>query len=151
MVGGVVSAELKRPVSPAEWDAFHSIREFALWRERGLVGLYDRNHPDDGAAGNHPLLLTDAGRPIGVVRVDIDGDVAFLRRVAVVAELRGRGYGRTLLALAEQFASAQGAVSVHSNVDAGAVGFYRRAGYVMSGPALTDGGIPMEKRIQGEW
>jgi GNAT superfamily N-acetyltransferase len=147
MVGGVVNPELNPPVSPAEWDAFHSIREAALWRERGVVGGYDRDHPDDVAAGNHPLLLTDAGRPVGVVRVDIDGDVAYLRRVAVVAEMRGRGYGRTLLSLAEQFASLHGVVQVHSNVDAGAVGFYRRAGYVESGPALADGGIPMQKRI----
>ena len=142
-----MNPELNPPVSPAEWDAFHSIRETALWRERGSLDEYDRMHPDDAAAGNYPLLLTDAGRPVGVVRVDIDGDGAYLRRVAVAADLRGRGYGRTLLALAEQFASMQGVVSVHSNVDAGAVGFYRRAGYVESGPAFTDGGIPMEKRI----
>ena len=142
-----MNPELNPPVSPAEWDAFHSIRETALWRERGLVGEYDSNHPDDAAAGNYPLLLTDAGRPVGVVRVDIDGAVAYIRRVAVVTDLRGRGYGRALLSLAEQFACARGVVSVHSNVDAGAVGFYRRSGYVESGPALTDGGIPMEKRI----
>lgn len=145
-----MNPELNPPVSPAEWEAFHSIRESALWRERGLAGEYDRHHPDDVAAGNHPLLLTDAGRPVGVVRVDIDGAVACLRRVAVAAEPRGRGYGRALLCLAEQFASAHGVVSVRSNVDPGAVGFYRRSGYAKSGPALADGGVPMEKRIQGE-
>jgi GNAT superfamily N-acetyltransferase len=142
-----VNPELNPPVSPAEWDAFHSVRETALWRERGLIGEYDRKHPDDAAAGNYPLLLTDAGRPVGVVRVDIEGADAYFRRVAVVADMRGRGFGRALLSLAEQFASAHGVVSVHSNVDAGAVGFYRRSGYVQSGPALADGGIPMEKRI----
>ena len=141
-----MNLELNPPVSPTEWDAFHSIRETALWRERGLIGEYDRKHPDDVAAGNYPLLLTDAGRPVGVIRVDIAGADAYLRRVAVVADMRGRGYGRALLSLAEQFASAHGVVSVHSNVDVGAVGFYRRSGYV-SGPALSDGGIPMEKRI----
>jgi GNAT superfamily N-acetyltransferase len=145
-----VDPELSPPVSPAEWDAFHAIREDVLWRERGLAAGYDRRHPDDAAAGNHPLLLTDAGRPIGVVRVDIDGSVAYLRRVAVIADVRGRGYGSAMLALAERFAAARGAVSVHSNVDTGAVGFYRRAGYAESGPALADGGVPMEKRISGE-
>jgi len=145
-----VDPELYPPVSPAEWDAFHTIREGVLWRERGLADGYDCRHPDDAAAGNHPLLLTDAGRPIGVVRVDIDGSVAYLRRVAVIAEVRGMGYGSAMLALAEQFAAARGAVIVRSNVDAGAVGFYRRAGYVERGPTLADGGVPMEKRVSGE-
>jgi GNAT superfamily N-acetyltransferase len=142
-----MNPELGPPVSPVEWDAFHSIRETALWRERGLAGEYDRHHPDDSSVGNHPLLLTDDGRPVGVVRVDIDGAVAHLRRVAVAADMRGRGYGRALLSLAEQFASAHGVAGVHANVDAGAVGFYRRAGYEESGPVLADGGVPMEKRI----
>jgi GNAT superfamily N-acetyltransferase len=123
------------------------MRKQALWAERGRAGEYDRRHAGELAPGHHPLLLTKAGWPIGVVRVDSDGEVAYLRRVAVAAEWRGPGYGRALVLEAKAFARVRGAVVARSKVAADAVGFYLRLGFTRDGLSLPDGGVPMLKPL----
>lgn len=140
-----MSLQLRPLATQADWDAYHAIREAELWEARGQSGSYDRAHPDEHAPGNHPMLLVDAGRPVGVVRIDVAGPVAYLRRVAIAADVQGKGYGRQLLALAERFARQQGAVHIRSNVAPDAVGFYRKAGYRELAPASPGEGTPMEK------
>ena len=66
---------------------------------------------------------------IGVVRVEINGTVAWLRRVAIREDLQRQGHGQALLKLAETFAKAQGCDEVRSNVAVEAVRFYERCGY----------------------
>ena len=51
------SDQLRAPESNADWEAYHRIRETVLWEARGRFGVYDRGHPDEHVAGNHPLLL----------------------------------------------------------------------------------------------
>jgi GNAT superfamily N-acetyltransferase len=83
-----------------------------------------------------------------VIRIDIDGGVAWLRRVAVIEELQRAGHGRILLAMAEDFARAEGCDEVRSNVDPGAVGFYERCGYSReSSNHSTSDSVPMLKPL----
>lgn len=81
------------------------------------------------------------------MRVDVAGDTAFFRRVAIREDLQRKGHGRTLLSLAEQFAGAQGCTQACSNVGPGAVEFYRKVGYRERGPALDGGSVPMQKAL----
>ena len=127
--------ELRAPVTDDEWLSFHTIRRRVLFENRGKSEIYIENHPDDRKSGNHPLILLHKGVVIGVVRVDIDESVAWLRRVAIHEDFQRLGHGRVLLQLAEAFAQAQGCSEVRSNAAVEAVGFYERCGYLSE---LTD-------------
>ena len=121
--------ELRAPSSDDEWRTFHDIRREVLFENRSKREAYIENHPDDSKAGNHPFVLLYEGVVIGVVRVDIDGTVAWLRRVAIREDLQRLGHGRVLLRLAESFAKTKGCKEVRSNAAVEAAGFYERCGY----------------------
>ena len=142
--------ELRPPRTDEEWDAYHSIRERVLFEARGRFGEYDRSHPDEHKAGNHPLLLIFEGKPIGVVRVDVAGDTAFFRRVAIKEALQRNNHGRTMLFLAERFARTQGCLRVCSDVDPDAVEFYRKVGYRQGEPVAAGASVPMQKALSRE-
>jgi N-acetylglutamate synthase-like GNAT family acetyltransferase len=125
----ITEHELRAPVSEEEWRALHDIRRKVLFENRGKFDTYIENHPDDFKTGHHPLVLVHKGVVIGVVRVEIDGTVAWFRRVAIREDLQRQGHGHALLKLAETFAKAQGCDEVRSNVAVEAVEFYERCGY----------------------
>jgi hypothetical protein len=52
---------------------YHDIRREVLFEARGQFGVYNENHPDDVAAGNHAKLLLHRGHPVGVIRIDVSG------------------------------------------------------------------------------
>ena len=138
---------LRAPSSDEEWRVYHAIRRKVLFESRGHFGVYDENHPEEFEE-NHPLILILKGVPIGVIKIDIDGGVAWFRRVAVREELQRAGHGRALLTLAEAFARDEGCYEVRSNVAAEAVGFYERCGYSRdSSKAATSDVVPMQKRL----
>ena len=121
--------QLRRPDNDDEWRAFHDIRRKVLFENRGKVDAYLENHPDDSKTGNHPLVLIYKGDVIGVIRIDISANVAWLRRVAIREDLQRVGHGRVLLRLVEAFAKVEGCNEVRSNAAVEAVGFYERCGY----------------------
>ena len=133
----VVDYTLRSPCKREEWIAFHAIRRKVLFENRGEVGVYRENHPDDFELGHHPLILVHKDATIGVIRVDVTGQVAWFRRVAIRDDLQRRGHGRILVQLAEAFAREKGCNEVRSNVAADAVGFYERCGYTRH--VATDG------------
>lgn len=121
--------ELRDPRSAEDWQAYHEIRRKVLFENRGQLGVYDENHPDERREGNHPLLLLWKGEPIGVIRVDFNGPQAIFRRVAIREDLQRAGHGRLLLALAESFAQAHGCNHILTSVARDAVAFYERCGF----------------------
>jgi len=123
------SHNLRRPRNDDEWRAYHAIRRQVLFENRGCVGMYNENHPDELEPGNHPLILVHGHVPIGVIRVDVRDQVAWFRRVAVRQDLQRAGHGRRLLNLAETFARQENCREARSDVATDAVGFYQRCGY----------------------
>lgn len=125
-----MSHTLSPPVTDADWQAFHDIREAVLWTARGKVG-YDRRHVDDyDVPANQPLLLKDDERPVGVVRLDDRGDGSgAVRLVAVVSEGQGRGHGRALSELWDERARARGLHTLYLNAAPEAFGFYEKMGW----------------------
>jgi GNAT superfamily N-acetyltransferase len=126
--------DLRAPASDDDWAAYHEIRRHVLFELRGRGSAYDANHPDDHRPGHYPLILWAADVAVGVVRIDVRGSVATLRRVAIRADLQRRGHGRRLLEEAERFARAHGCMRVESHVDPTAIGFYDRCGYARVDP-----------------
>lgn len=123
--------ELVTPPEVAEWRAYHDIRRLVLFEARGQVGVYDDTRADERAPGHHPKLLLYRGDPVGVVRIDLNGTTATLRRVAVRSDVQRRGHGRALLSLAQQFARDHGCWQMVSHVAPDAVDFYRRCGFTV--------------------
>lgn len=121
--------EFRPPATDDEWRAYHDIRRHVLFERRGRGALYDPNRPDEHLATNHPHIFLHDREPVGVIRVDIAGDTAIFRLVAIREPLQRRGYGRRMLESAEGFALAEGAVRVESHVAVDAVGFYERCGF----------------------
>jgi len=140
---------LAPPGTPEDWEHYHRIRRTVLWERRGLLGTYDERHPDEHRPGHHPLLLTFDGAPVGVVRVDVDGDVAFFRRVAVSEDVQRQGHGRALLGLAEAFARGQGCGRLQSSVASDAAGFYAKCGFRRDAESSSDPHhVPMHKTLR---
>jgi len=131
----------RRPTSDAEWATYHAIRKRVLFDLRGQGAAYDADHPDEHRPGHHPFVLWEGAVPIGVIRIDVHGEVATLRRVAIREDLQRRGHGRRLLQAAERFASEQGCTRVESHADPGAIGFYERCGFARVAP--TAGSVAM--------
>jgi len=118
-------------VTGEQWTAYHAIRRKVLFEDRELFGVYDPNHADDRKAGNHPVILTCNGVPVGAMRIDLvpEGAFVIMRTVAVSTEKQRQGHGRIMLSLAEGYALQNGctAAVVFSANDA--VGFYAKYGY----------------------
>lgn len=127
--------ELRPPRTEAEWDEYHSLREHLLFDRYHAPGsgnyfAYDRNHPDERARGNHPLVLLENGRVIGTIRIDLKPDGrAIFRQITIAENRQGRHIGRRLLDMAETFAADAGARQICLNAVGEAVGFYRRQGF----------------------
>lgn len=136
--------ELRAPANENEWRALHDIRRKVLFENRGKLGTYIENHPDDFKAGHHPLVLVYRGVVIGVVRVEVCERRAWFRRVAIRDDLQRMGHGRALLRLAEAFAKAEGCDETLSNAAVEAVGFYERCGYMRD---VSETGPPNSVRM----
>jgi GNAT superfamily N-acetyltransferase len=130
--------ELITPTDDAEWRAYHDIRRQVLFEARGQFGVYQEDHPDEWAPGNHPKLLLHRGDPVGVVRIDINAAIAIVRRMAIRADVQRLGHGHALLSLVQQFARDQGCGQLASYVAPHAVGFYERCGFNVSGPPTSE-------------
>jgi ribosomal protein S18 acetylase RimI-like enzyme len=115
-MAAIEQCELVRVVIPEHWDAYHRIRREVLFESRGRHGVYDRDHPDEFAQQNHPLLLIAAERPIGTARLDCDPNGrGTVRLVAVAGKDQRRGHGRTMMSLLELYAVKQGCTVLEVN------------------------------------
>jgi GNAT superfamily N-acetyltransferase len=94
------------------------------------------------------IVVIDGRRSYWGIRVDINGNQAIFRRVAIREDLQRARHGRVLLTLAESFAQERGCIHIWSDVAPDAVGFYERCGYTFVPPApLTGTRISMQKNL----
>jgi len=121
--------ELHAPASAEDWAAYHDIRKRILFDARGRGDAYDPAHPDETAPYNHPLLLDVDGKPVGVVRIDLDLPDAWLRRMAVDTPYQRRGYGQRMIVEIVRFCRDAGAGRILSSVAPDAIGFYAKCGF----------------------
>ena len=144
----MIEHELRPSASDDEWRAFHAIRRKVLFENRGKGETYVENHPDDSAPGNHPLILLYKGDVIGVLRLDVEKTVAWLRRVAIREDLQRCGHGTVLIRLAEAFAKAEGCREMRTNAAVESVQFYERCGYARNLDAISPpSSVRMWKRL----
>lgn len=126
-----MTLELRAVTTDEEWAAMHDIRRrvlFAPGRHAPDI-VYDENHPDDRADGHVPHILMLDETPIGVARLDMKGDYAMVRLVAVEPEEQGRGYGSLMDKMLTEKAWELGVKQLRVNAAPDAVGFYEKSGW----------------------
>jgi predicted GNAT family N-acyltransferase len=90
----------------------------------------------------HALAIDPDGHAIGCGRLLPDGHIG---RMAVRAPWRGRGVGRSILDMLVGLARQRGDARVVLNAQTQAMAFYACAGFVASGPAFEEAGIPHQE------
>jgi ElaA protein len=90
----------------------------------------------------HVLARLD-GRPVATGRLlpRLDDGRCHIGRVAVLAELRGRGIGRSLMQALHELARRRGIEEITLAAQLHAIGFYERLGYVARDEVFLDAGI----------
>jgi hypothetical protein len=107
-------------------QTYHRIREVSHFERHGLVGVYDRNHPDERLSGKQPLLLFLNGKPIGAVRLDrVSDELGIIRTVVIDQATQGNGHGRCLLDLVVRRARTAGLKTLDVNAHPTAQNFLR--------------------------
>jgi predicted GNAT family N-acyltransferase len=91
------------------------------------------------------FLARRAGAAVGAARLRAVGADAKAERVSVLAEERGRGIGKALMAAVEAAARGAGHARIILSAQAPVVEFYERLGYESDGPIFFEAGIPHRK------
>jgi len=126
-----VTLELRAVQSDDEWTAMHDIRRrvlFAAGRHATEI-VYDDNHPDDRVPENVPHILMLDERPIGVARLDLKGDYAVVRLVAISPEHQRNGFGEIMDKMLTEKSWELGVKQMRVNAAPDAVGFYEKTGW----------------------
>jgi predicted GNAT family N-acyltransferase len=91
----------------------------------------------------HVLGLVD-GRPVATGRLLLERDengFAHVGRIAVLADERGRGYGRAVMQRLQALATERRYAGITLAAQLQAIGFYEKLGYVARGDIFLDAGI----------
>lgn len=123
------------------------IRHRVFVLEQGVPAELERDEHDREALH---LLARVEGRPAGTARMVVDPRLRSgkIGRVAVLAEFRGRGLGRSLvLALAEE-ARALGLRELYLDAQVQVVGFYEQLGFQAEGGEFLEAGILHQRMRQ---
>lgn len=123
--------ELRRVETPEDWAALHRIRRDVLFTpERHPTGfVYNDAHPHDAASNHIKFLLMLDGAPIGTTRLDLRGERAVVRLVAIVADRQGQGHGSVMEQALVNHAYKLGITTLMVNSAPDAVGFYEKRGW----------------------
>lgn len=128
-------------------DAVMPLREAVFHREQG-IGLEWMSDAADASA-LHAMVVNRLGRPLAAGRLlaPVDG-VGKIGRMATDAACRGQGFAHQVLQALLAAARARGDREVRLHAQASAVGFYRRAGFVDSGPPFEEAGLPHQAMVR---
>lgn len=118
-------------------DQLRRVRERVFIDEQGVPRELEWDGKDEDAC--HFLALNEAGQALGCARLLPGGQIG---RMAVLADHRKRGIGARLLDAVLDEAKRRGITRVVLHAQAGAVDFYRRAGFIPRGEEFMEAGIP---------
>jgi len=126
-----VNLELRAVKTDEEWAALHDIRRRVLFApgRHAYEIEYNPDHPDDRAEDNVPHVLMLDNAPIGVARLDLKGDRAVVRLLAITPEHQGNGFGELMDKMLTEKAWELGVKQMRVNASPDAVGFYEKQGW----------------------
>jgi YbgC/YbaW family acyl-CoA thioester hydrolase len=147
---GFEAGEPMVSVRVGDWAALGAVaaplRQAVFTQEQGIDAALD----SDGADANalHAVASNRLGVALGTGRlVASSPGVSKIGRMAVIASLRGSSVGRQLLDALVQSARARGDFEVMLHAQASAVGFYKRHGWQLRGPAFEEARILHQEMV----
>lgn len=128
----------------ADWQQDSAIREirYAVFVEEQRVPLELELDNEDAGASHFLLFLEE--RAIGTARLLPDGSIG---RVAILAQYRGRGFGRILMLEVMDHARRTGMSKLTLSAQTHALEFYRRLGFRPCSSTYMDAGIPHQDMV----
>lgn len=128
-------------IAPADWPgdeaSIRHIRELVFVREQQVPAALEWDGKD--AECVHLLAYDMDGNAIGTARMQADGHIG---RMAVLPDWRGRGVGGALLQMLIERAAAHALTEVFLHAQTQAAGFYHQHGFIATGDAFEEAGIP---------
>lgn len=116
------------------------LRTEVFVREQGVPQELEWDLEDLSAV--HAVLTDDDGQVLATGRLLVHGPgVGRIGRMAVRADLRGRGLGRQVLSGLMEVARSRGDHRVLLHAQTSAQGFYARQGFVAQGEVFEEAGI----------
>ncbi|MGF1497520.1 MAG: GNAT family N-acetyltransferase [Elainellaceae cyanobacterium] len=117
-----------------------AIRYAVFQVEQGVDPALEFDGQDETATH---LMAYQAGTPIGTTRIRYLSDrLAKIERVAVLADYRGSGVGRRLMAVAIAHLRDRGIPDIKINAQIQVRNFYERLGFCQRGEVFNEAGIP---------
>jgi predicted GNAT family N-acyltransferase len=129
-------------LSGAEWEAALAVRIAVFVHEQG--GPADEE-PDRYDPQCRHFLVETEGRIVGVARLypfSPEDGIAKIGRIALLPEVRSRGWGRVLLRYMMDRAWDAGYRVAILDAQTYLLAFYEAEGFVAEGEVFLDGGIP---------
>ncbi|MDP6673624.1 MAG: GNAT family N-acetyltransferase [Gammaproteobacteria bacterium] len=116
-------------------ELIYSLRKTVFIDEQGVPADIEIDEFDPVC--QHVLAWRD-DVAVGTGRIAPDGRIG---RMAVIAEYRGQGIGRAILAALMQLGRDTSVDRLYLSAQCQAISFYEQAGFVASGPVYDDAGI----------
>jgi putative N-acetyltransferase (TIGR04045 family) len=139
--------EVRPAASSSEVDEALELRRRVFCDEQGVALEADQDGRDPEALH---IVAVDAGQLVGTCRLVFDDGIAWLGRMAVEPNLRGRGIGARILEEAERQSRAAGAKRIRLHAQIETQSLYERGGFQVRGEEFIEEGIPhvtMEKSL----
>ena len=138
--------QYRPPLAPGEFAEYFSFRWALLREPLGLPRGSERDSLEDAA---FHIAAYDGPSVIGVGRLHIEADgTARIRYMAVHADYRHKGIGRSILRKLEQFAHDHQVRVCWLHARVGAVGFYKKNGYAACGACKSELSFVRHERME---
>ena len=124
---------------PADRELCYAIRRTVFVEEQAVPLELEMDEYD--ALATH-FLLRDGDTPLATARLLDKNGTAKIGRVAVLAEVRGRGIGLLLMQAVLNEARRRGFMEAVLDSQTYAIPFYARLGFIAEGDEFDDAGIP---------
>ena len=116
------------------------IRLEVFVREQGVPLALEKDEHDEDAT--HFLVTTSNHLNIATARLLSGGHIG---RMAVLAEYRNQGIGKSILKSIIEFAQKSNLDKLYLNAQVTAIPFYEKSGFITEGNEFLDAGIPHKK------
>ncbi|MCL2708936.1 MAG: GNAT family N-acetyltransferase [Defluviitaleaceae bacterium] len=115
------------------------IRRAVFIEEQGIAESDEMDGTDRSCA--HFVAYGDDGEPAATGRILITNDTFFIGRVAVLAKLRGQGYGTLVMNTLIDACHMMGGESQTVHAQTSAIKFYEKLGFRRVGGVFAEAGI----------
>lgn len=133
--------EIRDGHSEAIYEDALTVRKTVFVKEQGVDEEIEVDEHDETAI--HLAAYDDSGEPVGAGRFrTLDDQTGKVERIAVLADYRGRGLGRAIMARIEAIAREESVERLVLHSQTRAAPFYERVGYERVGEEFEEAGIP---------